>query len=421
MLTVILAFVSAGFAVPLDDIACAIASGNQVFHSRISSLARTWLQLVPHCHIYTDDANSTDIQSIVNQTSHLNLTFHILHSRSHALVGTKHDDAWNHAQDRYMSVISDLFEREPTKSWYFFCDDDTFVYPSGIVAFLSDKTHNESVLYGRLYQPWLESMVFYKNGTDWTVMAQGGAGFLVSRPLADEIKANLTFCREIYMSANLPSSTRLSLCLERFLGSARTLQTQIYRHDEWSFHHDSHLASLPRWNTSWPYLSFHHIVPPMADELWNASVSVFENRYWDWSAVTLACFAAEIGEHNRVMEVMWGYRLCESASAFGEMERTKNYRRSGNFSRAVSGPVPVFDGDGPEPAWFDQEFDGGITLRYRCDGRLNSGVVRFGHHLDDRYGTEFRVKCPPAQPFLHNHPGGESPLVVMEEEPPPIV
>jgi hypothetical protein len=355
--------------------------------------------------------------------NHLNIKFHILPCPSHPLIGSRYDTPWNIAQSRYFAAIQDLFRREPHKKFYFFCDDDTFLYPGSIPLFLHDKDPTVSSIYGRLYQPWIEAMVYYRAGTDQTVLAQGGAGFAMTAALRAELSPFIAKCQEIFLIGNMPSSNRLSLCIERYLGSDRAVNYGVYHHAEWIMNEDGPLASRPRWYPVTPIVSFHHIISPETEALWNAHVSVAKEssgkeKYWDWNAITLASFFVEIGEAGRMMEVIWGYMIFDCVTDFEAMENTtarERYRRAGNASRAVEAPQPVL-AQGAAVA-FVQRFEHGITLMYDCDAELPEDGIVFDRFLNGgEYGSAFRVHCPEPRRFLLEYPANRSPRSVSYEQ-----
>jgi hypothetical protein len=265
-------------------------------------------------------------------------------------------------------------------------------------------------------------MVFYRAPTDQTVLAQVGAGFVVTAGLRNEIAPFLGKCREIFQSLNLPSSNRISLCIDRYLGSERAINYGVYHHAEWILNDEGPLATRPRWFPVGPIVSFHHVVSPEAEALWNAHVSIGKDgsgrgRYWDWSSLTLVSIVTEIGETGRLMEFMWGYRLFAVVTDFESRNATEGdkYVREGNCSRALEAPRPVFDRE--DAVMFVQRFEFGITLKYECDPQINEEEIMFDRFLErGEYGTIFRVRCPEPQRFPLEHPSSRSPISVSVEE-----
>jgi hypothetical protein len=401
----------------LSEIAFGICSGRSVIGGRVPAIARTWLQLLPEVHIYTDNVTDPEVRLILSQSRHLNIKFHVLPTPPHALVGSRNDDPWNAAQDRYFAAIQDLFLREPAKKFYFFCDDDTYLYPENIPIYLHDKNPDDSSIFGRLYQPWLDTVPFYRSPNDNTVLAQGGAGFFVSAGLRKEVLPLFGKCRNVFVTGNLPSSNRLSLCLERYLGSLRAVNLGIYHHAEWILNENVPGASRPRWPPLVPLVSYHHVLEPLCDELWHAHVTTRNGSVWDWSHVTLASAVVEIGEQGRAMELVWGSRIFFGVTQFGNLsalsERDR-YRRDFNFSRATGPPTPLFDRG--NIVAFAQKFEGGISLKYECDERMPPGRIEADRFLHgEEYGNVFRVRCPEPTLFPISHATGESPLSITVE------
>jgi hypothetical protein len=404
-------------SVSLSEIAFGICSGKTVIGKRVPAIARTWLQLIPEVHIYTDNITNSELRLILSQSNHLNIKFHVLPAPSHVLIGSRNDDAWNAAQDRYFAAIRDLFLREPAKKFYFFCDDDTYIYPQNIPIYLHDKNPDDSSIFGRLYQPWIQAVPLYRSPNDDTVLAQGGAGFFVSSGLREELLPLLDKCQEVFVTGNLPSSNRLSLCLERYLGSERAVNLGIYHHAEWILNEDLPDASRPRWSPLVPLISYHHVLSPLCEELWHAHVTTRNGSVWDWTHITLASAIVEIGEQGRAMELVWGSRIYFHATKYGNLSvasKNDQYRRASNFSRAIGPPTPLFDGG--NIVAFAQKFDGGISLQYECDERLPPGRIEADRFLHgEEYGNVFRVRCPEPSTFPISNAKGESPLSITVE------
>ena len=129
------------FIVPLslDDLSFGIWTGIETFDTRMISLSKTWLQLIPEIHVYSDEIPLNSSELIVSSSNHLNIKFHEIPLKSHHLIGTKFSGKWNSVQSRHLFAVVDLYKRNPDKTWYILGDDDTFCFPEALIDFLSNK------------------------------------------------------------------------------------------------------------------------------------------------------------------------------------------------------------------------------------------------------------------------------------------
>ena len=394
-----------GAADVMDEIALGFWTGREMLNTRIQEMARTWMQLVPEIHIYTDEVSDERMREVLAQSSHLNIKFHVLHTPSHELVGTRYYQPWGIAQDRHVAAVADLGEREPNKTWYLFGDDDTYMFPENLKLFIAGKNPDDLTIYGNTWGAWARAHVIFPKNRSKT-FAQGGGGVLMGRKMMSMLRPHLRKCREVFRTGVAASDMILAACVARYVKDRAFKGTSEFSGD------------VP-WNKArlWKSLeiTLHHVVPPTIQQVANAHLSVWKvdngtEVYVDWSHVSLVEFIAPVGEAGRFCRVMWGYRIYDDLS-----HPTSSNPRSDNWTGSIEPPVPVIDDVG-QIQWYTQRFSHSIKFKYICDVNLSRGEVLFDSLLppSQGYGSVFRVFCPAPQQFLHNHASG-SPLSVTRE------
>ena len=405
----LLAARAAGHAVAesLEDVAFGFWTGAEMLNVRIQALAQTWLRLVPEVHIYTDNVTDEMIQKVLDENNHLNLKFHIVNAPSNELVGTGYYNPWGLAQDRHMAAVADLSEREPHKMWYFFGDDDTYVFPENILPFLRGLNPDDQMIYGQVFGAWARAHVIFPLNRRSKGFAQGGAGVVIGRGMMNALRPHLRKCREVFRTGVAASDMRLGACVVRYIGERR--YTSVWK---------SLYGDRPENKIRYPQdlqIALHHVVPPDLKHVANSHTSEWKLKngtdvYVDWSHLSLVDFVAPVGEIDRHLQVMWGFRIFKHLSSpNGKPPHSKNY------SVSIERPVPIFDESG-NPIAFTQRFHDGITFKYICDTQIPRGNIVFDSFIgpSDGYGSVFRIFCPRPRQFIHAYPSG-SPFNVTRE------
>ena len=76
-------FLKSCFLISLRNIAFGLWTGKETFDSRVIPLSKTWLQLIPEIHIYTDSISNSSLAKV---TSHINANIHQIPIMSHFLI-----------------------------------------------------------------------------------------------------------------------------------------------------------------------------------------------------------------------------------------------------------------------------------------------------------------------------------------------
>ena len=391
------------FIVPLslDDLSFGIWTGIETFDTRMISLSKTWLQLIPEIHVIP--LNSSEL--IVSSSNHLNIKFHEIPLKSHHLIGTKFSGKWNSVQSRHLFAVVDLYKRNPDKTWYILGDDDTFCFPEALIDFLSNKDPNEPQIFGKTFYVFEQINRFFPKPENIHSFVQGGAGILVSKKMMSLIHTYLPICAEIYTGFNFPSDMRLSACIQRF-----TNMTEDIFHYSSLLHGNKPSSSTVKHAYDTSPITFHHVVPPITEDIWFATISTWKDSdnvdlYIDWNKFALTELFIEIGQEGITAEIQWGYSIYLNG-------------REGKVLHPISHPEPIFDQKDikkTEPKKFIQRFEGNFQIQTFCDESLSDYEIVFDSFLFDIDGCVFRLKCPKAKKFIHNFPDGKSPLNITYE------
>jgi hypothetical protein len=389
--------------VTLNDIAIGIWSGVEVFHERVVPMSWTWFTLVPSVHVYSDELRNSSLELILNGTNHLNVHFHETPTFAHYMVGTQWDNKWNNVQNRHLYALGDLYFREPTRKWYFLGDDDTFLYPNVLCDFLSDC--NETNIHGRIFFAFEHVNFAFRHPDATHIFVQGGAGIVIPHDVMSRLAAKMENCTQIFSGVNFPSDMRLAACLERLFNySVVPGPPGIFLFPLGAFNSDTPMKE--RAVAGRPPITYHHIVPPLVNELWMAAFSVWTDaadvdHFVDWSWLTMKEIRFELGTVGFWVDFQFGFRIYFA----GE--------RGGKQLRVLSQPEPVFeDRERLVPKRFVQRFEGGFEIVYQCDEALENQTIVFDSFLLPEDGCVFRVLCPPVRTFPVTHPGTESPWQV---------
>ncbi|EAY22925.1 hypothetical protein TVAG_076720 [Trichomonas vaginalis G3] len=392
----------------MHDFAFGIWTGKKMIKSRILPLAKTWLKFVPSIDIYSDYLDMDDVYEVLNSSNHLNITFHTIPTFAHHLVGTNFDNVWNHAQSRHLIAFSDLYRRYPNKKWYFLGDDDTFLFPNGIIKNLKDFNYTEQRILGHQFAIFPSLIKFYQSNQSNYYFCQGGAGFFVSQAMMKFLGPRILNCSKYYEAFNFVSDIRISACID-FYSTINNISTNYsnYIDQIGLINGDLPEKSTSKGSPDNQPISYHHSVDKITELIWNSSFSTWTYKngtdvFVEWTHVFGSHITTEIAYEGNFMDIIWGYMI---------------YAPYGNNYYSETPPEPVFSSNESEiPYKYIQNFQNNITFEYICDDNLKHGSVVFDHFLGEgKEGTSFRVHCDPPKPYMHNFPNG-SPLSLLHED-----
>ena len=128
--------------------------------------------------------------------------------------------------EKYFSLVKLLYSKADEKTlWLSTIDDDTFIPSiSALVAILDKYDPNEQYYVGALSENW--SAV-----TRYGLMAFGGAGVFISRPLGQILHDNYDMCKET--SGSSAGDIRIMECIYQFTTIKLTNERDLHQIDVW--------------------------------------------------------------------------------------------------------------------------------------------------------------------------------------------
>jgi hypothetical protein len=390
------------------DVVFGVWSGREYTTRRVVSQAGTWYQLVPEIHIYSDEFANDSISLVLNESNRTNIVFHPFGHKGGHLMGSEWEHRWYYAQTRHLLTMADLYERFPNKTWYIWADDDTYLYPDSVLAYLDRQDATVLRVFGVVYCSWDTVAEIIEPIRRCHPFCQGGAGAFFSHKMMSSIAPFLRNCSEMFNDPNFAGSMRLAICIERFIGT-----------DNWNIG-DAAMPVQGRLHSSNPLtetelgggirfpLSFHRMRHVLLYQIWNATESIWTDRtgrerHINWDNITMTTSLITVGDDKKPMILHWGFRL---RWEFSDLQ----------YFYAISRPEPKFeprDTGKVSPIMFDQAFEGNIILRYICDESLESSEMVMDSYLwPEADGTAFRVKCPPSSYFPNPNRTDNTPRII---------
>lgn len=165
--------------------------------------------------------------------------------------------------EKYFSLVKLLYDKANEKTrWISTIDDDTFIPSmSALVAMLNKYDPSEQYYVGALSENW--SAV-----TRYGLMAFGGAGIFISRPLGKILHDNYSTCK--HTSGSSAGDIRIMECIYQFTDTKITNERYLHQIDLWGdlsglFESGRLLLSLHHWKPGesgeggWPVPMMHTI------------------------------------------------------------------------------------------------------------------------------------------------------------------
>jgi hypothetical protein len=367
--------ISALSALTLDDFAIGILASVNCLESRIFPMARTWYRFVPRVDIYIERNLSTSEINTTRQQLRANLSFHAQVIEPHVYYGTAMETAWDWAQGRHLAAMSDLWERYPNKSFYFICDDDTFVLPSNLLRFANTVDSEELAIYGKVFFAYPAASTF--SHLSDMVITHGGSGQLISGGLMRVIGPRLRFCAEAFAIAHCASDIRLAICVARTKVNGEILSNDLIHQQAFGFNGDvpdQDIDQLP----VVAQISFHRVIDENAYELFDHMLTIFDDAYYDWSSIAFRVIRFDSGGFHRSYFAVFGHLII--------LTRPRGSRlfALGGIKRKVS-----------EFADFVQEYESDFQLLIRCNDKMKDGELGyFGDPPPPLFGVIVELNCP---------------------------
>lgn len=252
----------------VTDVAFGVLTCGKFLKTRLRAQRRTWLQHVQQVLVLSDEGTAGEPEG-------QRADFIALQSRPNA------NEAMTDSSRRALPLVKRLYERFPHAKWYFFVDDDTYVYVSTLLARVlgpRDPAKPHYVGWGLMAGPGL----FFSG--EWRPrVAIGGAGFGISAALMRQLAPRVPDCEAAY-SGSRPGDLRVAECISD-LGIDVEDDLHLYPETpstELTFYKGHLKASPPA--------SFHHLTPEEMYRLYSGQFAWVEAT-GDAPAVDFAEFA----------------------------------------------------------------------------------------------------------------------------------
>lgn len=177
-------------------------------------------------------------------------------------------------------ALLDLYTRFPHARWVFFCDDDTYVFVSGLLTYLSRYQPSQPYYVGLYFTPrvdmeWREVQIAY---------ASGGAGYALSHSLLHRLAPRMPACHANY--THWAGDLRVGKCV-RDVGVHITPAS--------GFHHEGHDKYV--WDRSGAGYPYGHLTNRASAQV--VSPITFHHLSVDTMAMYERMHAAEVrGAHG---------------------------------------------------------------------------------------------------------------------------
>jgi hypothetical protein len=291
-----------------------------------------------------------------------------------------------------MAAFADLFERYPNKSFYFFCDDDSFVVPANLLHFAGTLNSEKLAVYGKFYYGAWFADPFYDGTTP--AFIHGGAGQLYTGALMRAVGPHLRKCGRVFDIPAMGSDQRIAICIARTV-TKDTPQKHRGGFNSCSPMTDRNMIAVSR------QVTFHRIFRDEFDVMFGAVVTMIDSeRYIDWSPIAFRPVNFAIGGTERAYWSAFGYGICAGITDYNCMQTNEGIVRS----------------DRPW-ANFSQTFPNGFVVYLRCNQQLSEGELAFfGEPPPPDFGVILEVNCSEPKRFP-NAGKARVKRVTIEEEP----
>ncbi|XP_052620973.1 uncharacterized protein LOC111880461 [Lactuca sativa] len=224
----------------ISNLVFAILGSTNAWHYRKSYIESWWRPNITRGYLYLDTAPTDDLLP----WSHSSPPFRISDDNTKLLEETKHVSPF---MVRMVHALIEVFreEREGVR-WYIMGDDDSIFFVDNLVDELSKYDHTKYIYIGDNSESISSNQIFSYD------MGFGGAGVILSYPLAEMVQKNLEDCLGRYPYLRFADQT-LMTCINDF-GVSLTIHRGLHQMD---LHGDvsGFLSSHPQT----PLLSLHHL------------------------------------------------------------------------------------------------------------------------------------------------------------------
>lgn len=234
----------------LEDIAFGVLTCDKFYKTRFAAQRETWLRHVKNYVVFSEQPAPHDgIDMVIDTTP----------QQQHELM--------NHTgAARTLSMVKSLYLRFPTAKWFFFVDDDTYVFVPTLLHNVLGSRDPSLPHYIGFEFPTGPNLKGLLRGEWQPHLAHGGAGVGISAALMTHLVPHIPQCEKAY-TWDWPGDFRLAKCIDD-LGYNVESDLRLYpeRVETELEYYNGTLHELPP-------ASFHHLTPKDMQQLYAGSVA----------------------------------------------------------------------------------------------------------------------------------------------------
>jgi hypothetical protein len=364
----------------VDEIAVGIWSGYECVVPRLIPAVKTWIRQFPTVYIYSDFFPKNATERLRSAAGSTRLQFIAFGNCAKHLW---FPSAWKRAQPRFLKGMVDLFIREPTKKWYLFADDDSYVFAKNTKRILGGFNFSRKIVVGHFYCAW-PAVVFGKNHNMKCMnFPQGGAGVAISHGMLAFLADKLPECNAKYNEGEYAGSMRFGKCITDYVNDGTWRHGDGIQNFKSQFMSRSPIEEIEDSYCNRPPATFHGISRAQVRFVYRGHYSRWVSQNGteyevDWSHLTARPFLL-FPEERQPLHLRFGYGI-----ALPDNNRV--------IARATSPILPELVNE--IPFAYEQHFGEALRVRIICDQEAGDTVEQDSFENREWMQFNVRVTCP---------------------------
>ena len=376
-------------------------------------MIQAWYQLVPEINIFIDRITNDEIQQLKKINKRAKIHFYVDLHPEPPILKTFYENEYRKSQFRHIPAIYHTFHLFPDKKFYFFGDDDTYIFPNQLLAFARTKNPRVPTYYGFPFF-FLHSNPF---GNYTYLFLQGGAGLLMTHQFLTFASPDLLKCSDILKDPTIYSDAKLGICIQESIIQDVTITKVLNQFNTLPPHKSPPLTKIDH-----SFISYHHIIDNITIRLWNATISEFSETYINWNPYSFQEIEIPLSETGRHLTLMWGYCFFFSHFNYSLPKDIVAWDAPRNVSlfSSISQMEPYYENKRSifpffkkrkEIKYFIQKFEGNLEVILPCiknNNQTRKGEIIFDHFESrEKDRLFFLANCPNEIPFIYkstDHP-----------------
>jgi hypothetical protein len=281
-----------------------------------------------------------------------------------------------------LTAMVDLYARDPTKQWYMFVDDDSYIFLNNALSILSQFNSSRKVVVGHFYCAWPDVVFGRNHNMQCMNFPQGGAGVAISRGLLKFLGERLGECNQKYNSRLYAGSMRFGKCVADFVTDGTWRYGDGIQNYKSQFMSRNPILEIEDAFCNRPPATFHNLRPRQLRFVFRGHFSAWTRNgsEWsvDWSHLTCRPFLL-FPEESQQLHLRFGYGI--------------SLPNNRVIAAATTAIIPTFEGD--EVVEYEQGFGESVKVNIICDDTIAWNDVE-QDYVENRDCLKFvvRVRCP---------------------------